>query len=488
MSPSSFEPPTDNPHRQPSPTSQARRGGFLRKALEEMRQEDRGGQISQEPLLGEENASPLPPKLLVRLAQERLAQRRRRLFLLRLGVVLLAVLVSGVLAAGVALWQQTANASHAFMPSQLASPMLPPEQVLLVMGVDVNPQGKTPAEAFEGVRTDTIMMMRIHTKGGPPRLSIVSLPRDTKVTLASGRTDKLNSAFTIGGMDGVKRVVEQSFGIPIDHAVVVNLHGVRDVVDAVGGLDVYVPQKMSYHDFSGKLHIEFDPGWHHMSGEEAVGFLRFRHDALGDIGRIKRQQQFLSAVTRKMKDPLVLARVPALVNVVMANLQTDMGLNDLIQLAWLGKSLSRESIRLATLPGEPRNEWASFWVVNPTAAQTLLTRMILGRSTQSDTEVTSLDVGVLYPADVADRLPALKAALAERQLNVVCATSRKRETTQIVEHTGRVSDAWVQRLRSVDARLNEAHWVVAPYGASYEPLSCSGHEDMTLILGHDATL
>lgn len=494
-----MEPPTDLPPFRPSDSTRDRhnggRSGFLRQTLQELStsatsQPRSGGTAA----VAEAPASDrLPPKLLVRLAQERLAQRRRRLVMLRVGVILLALVISAVLATGVVFWQQSAQATTtegALLPrgfDTFGSPMLPPDQVLLVMGVDVNPQGKTPAEAFEGVRTDTMMLMRVDTSHGDPKLSIVSLPRDTKITLENGRTDKLNSAFAYGGAEAAKRVVEKSFGIPIDHYVVINLNGVKDVVEAVGGLDVYVPQKMKYHDFSGHLHIDFEPGWRHMNGTEAEGFLRFRHDALGDIGRIKRQQQFLSAVTRKMKDPWVLPRIPSLVNVAMSNIQTDMPLDAMVRMGWLGRSLPKSAIRLATLPGEPSSEWASFWVVHAESAQLLLNRMILGDNAAHET-VDSLNVGLIYPKEIAERLPALKEALAAKNLNVTCETPRRRETTQIVEHTARVSDAWVGTLRGIDPKLKEAHWVVAPHGASYEPLSCGGREDMTLVIGNDIAL
>jgi hypothetical protein len=113
--------------------------------------------------------------------------------------------------------------------------------------------------------------------------------------------------------------------------------------------------------------------------------------------------------------------------------------------------------------------------------------MILGDNAARET-VDSLNVGLIYPKEIAERLPALKEALAAKNLNVTCETPRKRETTQIVEHTARVSDTWVSTLRNIDPKLKEAHWVVAPHGASYEPLSCGGREDMTLVIGNDIAL
>ena len=284
--------------------------------------------------------------------------------------------------------------------------------------------------------------------------------------------------------------MENSFGIPVDHFIVINFRGVRELVDAIGGVDLYVDKRLKYDDFSGKLHIDFQPGQHHMNGEQAEAFLRFRHDALSDIGRIRRQQQFIVAVTNKLKEPGVVTRIPDLVKLADKYVDTDMSWGELLALAWFGKDVNMQDVRTATLPGRPGGRTVSYWIIEPDSAQKTLDRLILDNPGVPDdvggTEPREIKVGLYYDPGLKEQVPALEATLAQNGFKVVCKNAQSKNNTQIVEHTARTTDALTTKLRGLDAHMSRARLIFAPVGTTYESNACSASEDYTVILGGDS--
>jgi LCP family protein required for cell wall assembly len=367
----------------------------------------------------------------------------------------------------------------------------PGQKVILMMGVDApnRNQRRKDEDAFEGTRTDTMMLVRVNAS--KQRVAVVSIPRDSKVYLAGNRgIDKINAAHAIGGPELAVQTVQDSFGIPIDNFIVVNLRGVREMVDALGGIDVYVEKSMHYTDNTAKLYINFEPGLHHLNGKNAEAFLRFRHDQLGDIGRIRRQQQFIMALTKKLRDPSVVFRIPELVRIASQYVETDLSPNDLLTLAFFGKDLNMNSVRTATLPGHPGGVRVSYWVIDPTAAQMILDRLILDNPQPLGGSYNSTNgpvkVGVYYDPALVTRLPALVESLEKKNFNVVCKSSQRRSSTQIIEHTSRTTDDLTDGIRGIDRRLSNARLIFAPVGTTFENNACSVGEDYTLVLGADS--
>jgi hypothetical protein len=295
----------------------------------------------------------------------------------------------------------------------------------------------------------------------------------------------------VGGPDLAVNTVQDSFGIPIDNFMVINFRGVRELVEAVGGIDVYIDKPMHYTDRTAKLFIDFEPGMRHLDGKQAEAFLRFRHDQLGDIGRIRRQQQFITAVAKKMRDPGILFKVPQLVGIANKYIETDMSVNDLAGLAFFGKDVNMNSIRSATLPGHPGGVTVSYWIIDPEAAQTVLDRLILDNpeplyNYQSANANDPLKVGVYYDGSWENALPAFEQRLAQKNYKVVCRQRQRRGNSQIIEHTGRTTDALTDGLRGLEPRLGNARLIFAPVGTTFENNACSVGEDYTLILGADS--
>lgn len=151
-----------------------------------------------------------------------------------------------------------------------------------------------------GGNTDTIMVVGYDTAN--QEMGVVSIPRDT---LVDRKIPKINSVYASDGIDGLKDVVSDLIGIPIDHYVTVNLNGFQRLVNAVGGVDFYVPCDMNYDDPTADppLSIHYSEGMTHLDGQEAMEVVRFRHNNDGsgytDVGRSQTQQKLLIAVGKK---------------------------------------------------------------------------------------------------------------------------------------------------------------------------------------------
>lgn len=186
-------------------------------------------------------------------------------------------------------------------------------------------------DTTEGARTDTIML--VHK---PPRgpVALISLPRDTYVKIPGHGPAKLNAAYAYGGPKLLVATVEGLTGLTIDHYVEINLSGVRDIVDAVGGVKLCLDYNVNDED-SG---LVWKAGCHVTAGEQAMAFVRMRHaDPLGDIGRAARQRQLISSLTKKIVTPGFLlnpSRHIDLVNAGTGALVTSKGSN-IITLAQL---------------------------------------------------------------------------------------------------------------------------------------------------------
>ncbi|MCA9778986.1 MAG: LCP family protein, partial [Candidatus Eremiobacteraeota bacterium] len=155
-----------------------------------------------------------------------------------------------------------------------------------------------------------------------------------------------------GGIEQARETVSNFLGIPIHHHVILKVSGAKEVVDALGGLPIDVEKNMDYDDNWGKLHIHLKKGPQVLDGEQAVGYSRFRMDEEGDRGRIRRQQQVVRALGRKLREPAMLSRLDELARVVKQNLDTDLTLMQMVDLANLYSSFDFAKMRTASIVGD----------------------------------------------------------------------------------------------------------------------------------------
>ena len=210
------------------------------------------------------------------------------------------------------------------------------------------------AKPCEGVdrygRTDTMMFVRIQ----PGRIDVISLPRDTLVNDRFG-AHKLNSTFILGGKAGLsdagisdlksplaeapfvqggtqafKETIETLLGVNVDYIALFNVELVAKVIDALGGVDVYLPEAMKYTDRAANLYIDIPAGNSHLNGQQAVGYLRFRHGVGSDYARMDRGKAVIGQLLEKVKSPAVISAIPTLLsglqNDVYTNASTDFAL------------------------------------------------------------------------------------------------------------------------------------------------------------------
>lgn len=213
-----------------------------------------------------------------------------------------------------------------------------------------------------GVNTDTIMVAAVDT--ADKKINILSIPRDTMSNVPR-TVKKINAAFSVDGIPQVKKELKNLIGFDIDRYLLIDLKGFERIIDAVGGVDMYVPSDMDYEDPAQDLYIHLKQGQQVLNGKHALEFVRFRSGyADADLGRIKAQQSFLQALADTLMQPSTLLKAGELSKIVAETVTTDMDLGEFIWLAKMGSGFNTTSgISMDTLPGTPRYCFGLSYVV-----------------------------------------------------------------------------------------------------------------------------
>ena len=231
-----------------------------------------------------------------------------------------------------------------------------------------------------GLNTDTIMVAHIDTENDV--LNILSVPRDT-MSNVKRYVKKINAAYGVGGgkgnIDNLKKELTMLLGIQIDRYVVVNLDAFEQAIDAMGGVTIDVPQDMKYKDPYQDLMINISKGPQTLNGNQAVGFVRFRHGyANGDLGRIEAQQLFIEALINQCKSPSIVNKIPELAAIVKENMDTDMTVQEIIWFAKQGLEIDMSTgVHMYVLPGEAKmvytgRQWLSYYIPHKTEVLNLV--------------------------------------------------------------------------------------------------------------------
>jgi LCP family protein required for cell wall assembly len=245
---------------------------------------------------------------------------------------------------------------------------------ILVLGIDNSGQpGGSSSEAALAGNSDTMLLVRLQPE--QQQINILSIPRDTLVTLPGKGIDKINDANMIGGSVLAAKTVSQLLeGLPIDRYVRVSTQGLIPLVDAMGGVEVTVPKAMDYEDHTQHLSIHFKPGQQKMSGLQVEEYVRFRHDEMGDIGRVQRQQSVLKELLHTVEQPSILLRLPQLIKVANENIDTNMTTEELLAVIQFLEA-NQHQMNLVMLPGRfssPREYELSYWLADRQAALPIL--------------------------------------------------------------------------------------------------------------------
>ncbi|AEV17043.1 hypothetical protein TCCBUS3UF1_20050 [Thermus sp. CCB_US3_UF1] len=197
-----------------------------------------------------------------------------------------------------------------------------PEMGVVVAARDIEYCGyHTPCGP--GSRTDTIFYLRLQGQ----EVKAVALPRDLYSPVVGG---KINAAYGRGGAELLKRAVAEATGMVAERHLILTLGSVARVVDAVGGVEVYLERPMRYTDRAARLFIDFPAGRLHLNGEDAVKYMRFRHEALGDYARLDRIKGVLGQVLRKAQDPRTWPALTLALREAWRELDTDLSLEEVL--------------------------------------------------------------------------------------------------------------------------------------------------------------
>jgi polyisoprenyl-teichoic acid--peptidoglycan teichoic acid transferase len=215
---------------------------------------------------------------------------------------------------------------------------------VLVLGVDRRPNS---AEG-ESTRSDTMMLVRVIPATGEVKL--LSVPRDLYVEVQSGEKDRINTAYAYGGVEKARAVMEDLSGVDIDNYVIVDFEGFEKVIDAMGKVRVDVGKGVFPE------HWNMGEGFERLNGHKALKYARYRGTPGADLDRIDHQQKLLAALRRQALRWDTVTRLPAIIKVTNENVNTDLGILQVIPLA-RALVLNGEDNKMATaeLEGQPKS-------------------------------------------------------------------------------------------------------------------------------------
>ena len=290
---------------------------------------------------------------------------------LRIGRLLLFALIALIVLAGCFMGGQLAY--NAFFkpktPVVAATEEIGKDEVLnkrinvLLLGTDEGDSEDIATDAPK--RTDAMLVVSFDPEHND--VAILSLPRDTRVTIPGRRwPDKINAAYAYGGVTLAKQTVANLLQIPIHYYMKVDWQGFIEVVDLLGGVDMYVEHNMDYEDPYANLKIHIKQGYQHLNGEKSGEYVRFRHDELGDIGRVQRQQKFLKTLSSEFFTVGNIVKLPALVATITKYVDTDMDALTMIKAANSFKIFGGDKVKSTMLYGDFKtiNE-ISYWATTP---------------------------------------------------------------------------------------------------------------------------
>jgi LCP family protein required for cell wall assembly len=312
-------------------------------------------------------------------------------WLLWILTVVLGIILSGLLASTLALWtplwsnlDQTeedlgvAGKDQQKMPLpgelwgkvsqyQLSKPMN-----ILIMGIEtVDGTVDGSPESFAG-KSDSMLMARLNP--GDKSMRVLSIPRDTMIALPEKGLTKVSEANAQGGPVLAARVVSRTLNnAPIDRYIRISPSGLRQLVDQLGGVEIFVPKLIEYRDASGRM-LTLVSGWQTLNGEQAAIFARFREAGLGDLQRVQRQQALMKALLARLNSPTVLPRLPQLTRIMRRYFDTNLKIEEMMALVNFSLNVEQDNFQMAILPGgfsrfsqDPNSYW-----LNMTGQQSLL--------------------------------------------------------------------------------------------------------------------
>lgn len=399
-------------------------------------------------------------------SRRRQAEHRRRV--LTLTILLVASLA--VSAAGY--WWYT---------RRVASPPLAERVHVLILGLDYVPTATAR-------RSDTIFVASV--REGDVRL--IAIPRDTHVKFPDGRVEKVNAAYAFGGAELARRVVSNFLGIEIKYYIVIDYDGFERLVDLIGGVTVTVEKPLK--DDKTKPPIDIAAGTQKLTGKMALGYIRYRDNVTGDLGRLQRQKQLLEALLRQGLRDQSLNNVQQMVTTAQKYIETNIAPVVLYRLAQRVQNLRPEQVQIKQIPGESvcksAKEGGCYIEPDPVRTAQLVNKMLRGLDVVTADEVR---VKVLNGSGATGIARRVGEILRNEGFSVVHVGNADRFDylqSYIIDITGNAKKIELLRERSLRSLLK----VVKPeeISATMKGLAAKGvtHDgaDAIIILGQDFQL
>ncbi|BFM39520.1 transcriptional regulator [Synechocystis sp. LKSZ1] len=340
--------------------------------------------------------------------------------------------------------------------------------------------------SLEGL-TDTMMVVRLDPNQG--KLTLLSIPRDTKVKIPGHGTQKINAANVFGGPALAASTIEDLMpGVAIDRYLRVNVQAVEKLIDALGGVSVYVPKDMKYQDDSQHLYINLKEGQQHLNGQEALGLLRYRKDALGDIGRIQRQQLVTRAVMEQALKPQTLLKIPDIVAILQSHIDTNLTMEELVAMGGFAAQRQRSDVQMMLLPGDfSGRTGTSYWLPQSSKINALVAQHFSSETADSPwAETTSAEMAS------SENPSRLHIAIQDSTNNPKAVRALVRRLSQAGYRRITVVEGWRQPLRQTRILAQQgdsqgAAQVRQALGFGEVLVDSSGYliSDVTIQIGQD---
>lgn len=335
---------------------------------------------------------------------------------------------------------------------------------VLVIGTDITLDHRR--RVLNVARADTLALVTFDPERG--RIGVLSIPRDTRALIPGYGETKINASYAYGAAGLTIRTVEQLLGVRIPYYVKLGPHSFARIIDALGGVEVEVEKDLKYTDSWAGYTIDLRKGRQHLTGEQAAAYIRFRHDPLGDIGRVERQHRLLRALMAQLKQPTTLLAAPRLLRAVSAHTDTNLGPAELLTLGVFALRVRDHPLQVHTLPGTFA---PLYWEPDRARMRALVADLFYGVTLE---DVAAVRVEVLNASGtsgLARRVAERLAGLGFTRIRVD-SSPRPADVTTIVDRTGR--RGLVQMVTTVLGRA-----VVHREAPAHEP-------SMTIILARDA--
>ncbi|MBA2385206.1 MAG: LCP family protein [Actinobacteria bacterium] len=309
-------------------------------------------------------------------------------------LVLLLLLLVAWVALSYLSFRDGVEAANARLPRAVRANLAPQDglvlskpSLILLLGTD----GDRTAAREDARRSDSILIVR--TDPSRHRLAYLSIPRDLRVDIPGHGPNKINTAFQLGGPVLAMRTVRALTGLHVNHVVLVDFQNFREVIDALGGIEIDVPRPIVSNRFDCPYATEarcrqwdgwrFEQGRQKMDGKRALIYSRIRENRLNpsenDLTRGGRQQEVVEAMTDKIVGPKTFVRLPFVGEDLMQPLTTDLSAGQLLQLGWVRFRANSSRALHCRLGGEPQSIGGES-VLIATEENTAAIAMFIGRS------------------------------------------------------------------------------------------------------------